>query len=379
MDSYPKAGSIIDRKYKVMDILGEGGTAIVLKCEDKLTGKTYALKRFLKDKMTPTLKSRIFDEAKLNVNSYYLAHGIKAFKSRGYFHLLLPYLPGNDLSTILTSENTIDEVTAVYFLLCMTQAVSDLNATNPTIIVTDLKPENSRLLPNGKIVIFDLSCFEYVNKKPEISQGTPPYAAPELSLMKPLSLSTDIYSLGIVLFEMLIGREKFNTIYDKWDLDKKRGYKVDVSAVKNIYPNAWQIIDRCVEPDPANRYRNADELLSVLTPYYRSLSENLSTLQNTTQAKPSKTVILICQSGKQLCLRTGTTVIGRNQIDPYNFYISEKHCEIKIDNNSQIKIRDIGSTCGTIVNGQSITKQWRNLNHTDVIQLANIPIQVRIA
>ena len=50
MDSYPKAGSIIDRKYKVMDILGEGGTAIVLKCEDKLTGKTYALKGSLKIK-----------------------------------------------------------------------------------------------------------------------------------------------------------------------------------------------------------------------------------------------------------------------------------------------------------------------------------------
>lgn len=371
---YPKTGSIIDGKWEILDVLGEGGTAFVLKCRDIRNGRMYALKRFFPDKMSRILQSRIFDESKLTVKSYYIAKVIKTFKTDGYFHQLLHFLPGRDLSDILNTEDALDEVTSVYFILCMTRAVADLNAAHPAILITDLKPENSRIIdPSCKLVVFDLSCFEYVGKKPEFSLGTAPYAPPELTSRETLWQSTDIFSIVVVLFEMLVGRERFNDISDKWDIELRRGYKPDISIIEDIYPEAWRIIYSGIDPDPSKRIPNANVLLSLLVPYYQSITGYKITPANTNK------VILICQNGKRLCLREGTTVIGRNLLDPYNFFISESHCEITIDKKTNVLIRDIGSKTGTIVKGKRIDHRWVKLNDSDLIQIANVPVQIRIA
>ncbi|RJP60105.1 MAG: FHA domain-containing protein [Candidatus Auribacter fodinae] len=371
---YPELGSIIDDKYEIIDILGEGGTALVLKCTNIQTGNIYAIKRFIPERMSPVLKSRIFDEAKLTVKSNYIAKAIKTFKADGFFHQLLYFLPGRDLSDILNSGGPLDEQTSVYYALCMARAVADLTAAHSGIVITDLKPENSRIIdPSGKLVIFDLSCFEFAGKYPEFSQGTMPYAPPELINREILWQSTDIYSIGIILFEMLIGREEFNRISEQWSLNLRRGYKVNISAIESTYPDVFMIIDRAIEPDPSNRYNNADELITRLMPYYQSIT-------GYSNAKiVSIKVILICENGKKLCLREGTTLIGRNIIDPNICHISERHCEIMVDRKTNVLIRDIGSKYGTSVNGDRIDHQWVNLSDNDVIELVDFKIRIRIA
>lgn len=380
MENLPQQGSIIARRFKIHEILGMGGTAAVFKCTDKKNGNILAVKRFFKDKMNPVLESRIMQEPQFHVNSPYLAEAYATFTSNKYLHLALPYLDGQDLSDILDIGKPLTEVTSVYYALCMTKAVSDLNnATRSTIVITDIKPENSRILSkNGQLVLFDLSCFEYVGQKPELSLGTVPYAAPELSKRQMLALNTDVYSIGICLFEMLIGRERFKDVSEFWDLNVSRGIHADISIIEKTYPVAWKIIYKATEPDPSKRYKNAGELLNSLTSYYYSITRySAQTPNRHITQKPEYKVVLIYDNKGQLCLHEGTTVIGRNDLNR-SMYISEKHFEIMIKD-SNVSIRDMGSKCGTIVNGRPINNQWAKLRNTDVIQIANTAIQVRIA
>lgn len=379
MDKYPANGSIIDSRYRVIDIVGSGGTAIVMKCEDIFTREIYAIKRFFKDKMTPQLKSRIFEEPKLRVNSPYISKPIKAFSSGHHFHQVSRFLPGEDLRSILSNGEPLNEMRAGQFACCMAQGISDLNnAVRPAIVVTDLKPENSRIMKGSnqdeKLVIYDLTCFEYAGKRPEFSFGTEPYAAPELINREPVSQATDIYSIGIVFFEMLIGEEEFARISAQWDLNIRRGCKPDISAIRNEHPFAFDIINMCIEPNPFLRLKNINDLLETLNAFYKDHRVSPDDFNNSI-FHPVNKVNLACQNGRQFCLKEGITLIGRKNIDPWNMYISEKHFEAKVDD-SQVFIRDAGSKCGTKVNGKFINNQWFRLRNTDVIQTANVSIFV---
>jgi serine/threonine-protein kinase len=381
MDIFPATGSIIDSRYRVIDLLGLGGTAVVLKCEDIYTGEFFAIKRFFKDKMSPELKKRIFEEPKLRVNSPYIAKPIKAFSSDRRFHQVSHLLSGEDLSSILSNGEPLNEMRAGYFACSMAQGISDLNnAANPAIVITDLKPENSRIIRDNKqdekLVIFDLTCFEYAGKRPEFSLGTEPYAAPELIKREPLSQATDIYSLAVIFFEMLVGEEQFTRISAQWDLNIKRGYKPDISAIRNEHPFAFDIINMCIEPNPLLRLKNINDLLETLNTFYKDHRVSPDDFNNSI-FHPVNKVNLACDNGRDFCLKEGITLIGRKNIDPWNMYISEKHFEAKVEGNSNIFIRDAGSKCGTRVNGQFINNQWFRLKDEDVIQTANVSIFVR--
>lgn len=368
-DLYPKVGSMINKRYKVTDIIGTGGTAIVLHCRDCRTSREIALKRYLPDKLTKNLQKKVFAETKLLINSDYLVIAEGCFQENGYLHSIMPFVEGDNLCDILDSRERIDVVPAIYTALCLTKAASDLHTA--CVISTDIKLDNTIITPEGIAKLIDLTCFEKIGYRAKVSLGTIPYAAPELVNHDYLYESTDLYSIGVVLCAMLIGSDEFSKLSSSWELNIKRGIKLDIAILERNYPEPASIINRTIAPKMYMRYKCAKELFNDLLKYYNSITG--------LPAKKSK-LKLLCKNGKELCVQEGRIVIGRNAIDVRNFIISEKHFEIKFDGETDIKVRDVGSTNGTyIMRGKKLGNRWVKLKDTDVIQIGNVQLMVKVS
>jgi serine/threonine protein kinase len=363
---YPEIGSLI-REFMVVDIAGVGGTAIVLKCKHKHTNELKAIKRFFQDKLTKDLAKKAIAESRLNIKSDYLVMAEETFNEKGYLNLIMPFVEGESLRDILDRENSTDLIFTVYTALCLAKAAGDLHKYQ--IVSTDIKPDNIIVLSNLISKLIDLTCFERIGHKAEVSLGTMPYSPYEIFNRNRLYASTDVYSIGIVMYEMLVGIEEFARISGDLDLAVRRGTRTDVSPVSSICPKVSSIIAKAIEPDPNNRYKTAQELFLALSPYYSSL---IGIQPNSADAKKLR---LLCGHGKEICIHSGNAIIGRKEIDSRNKSISEEHFEIDYDGNDNAKIRDAGSTNGTYVNGQKVGNNWVQINNSDIIQIPVIQVQ----
>ena len=167
---------------------------------------------------------------------------------------------------------------------------------------------------------------------------------------------------------MSVGSQEFEQIVNSWELNIKRGIKPDLSFMSDAHPEIRNIVDRAIEPAPSNRHNNAYDLFCELLALYNSLSGVTS----------EKIIRLRCEHGKEIYIQKGITTIGRNMIDPPVCFISDKHFELDFDGNSA-KIRDVGSTNGTLLNGQLIGNNWVNISNDDVIQIADFQIELEIS
>jgi serine/threonine protein kinase len=371
---YPEKDSFI-RQFEVLDIAGKGGTAVVFKGRDTRTNEVKAIKKFSQESLTEDLAKKAVAESQLIIKSDYLVLAEETFTEDGYLYLVMPFVEGESLGNILEMQNNVDLPFAVYTALCLAKAAGDLHKNK--ILSTDIKPDNIIVSPNMVSRLIDLACFERIGYKAEVSLGTMPYSPQELFNKKRLYASTDTYSIGMVIFEMLIGIREFKRISVDLDLAIRRGNKTDVSPVSRICPKVSSIIAKAIEPDPSNRYQTAHDMYQELLPYYNSL------IGVQTNSKNEKMLRLICGNGKEIRVHPGKAIIGRNEIDKQNRSISEKHFEINFVGDDNSKIRDEKSRNGTYVNGQKIGCNWVEINDSDIIQIPviqglGIQIKVRI-
>ena len=363
-DFYPKQGSEING-YSVMDIKAVGGTAIVLVCYDSRTGEKKALKRFFPEKMNnKKFEEKVHAEPALEIKSEHVIKSEYVFVHDGYFHSVMPFIEGLSLRDAIDLQK-LDEPRIVYVALCLTKATCDLHDIG--ILSTDVKPDNAIILPDGRAKLLDITCFEKIGTKAEVSLGTFPYAPSELLNHEVLYETVDVYSIGVVFLEMLIGAEKFAMMSESWSNSITYAFKPDISCIRKTYPRAWKIINKAIEPVAWQRYSNAKEMYDETLNYYSEL----------TGYQKQKNLVLV-YSGKEISIQAGRVVIGRNFIEPGNFFISESHAEIEFDGQSKITIRDAKSRNGTAINGKRIDNNWMPLREGDVLELGNVQLRVKV-
>lgn len=367
VDFYIQPGGVIGGVYQVADIIGQGYSAIILKCQDVRSGRIVAVKRFFPDKMTSQLQEKAYAEPKLNIRSQYVALGENTFVDNGYINMVMPFVEGESLRNLLGRYDGIKEVPAVYISMCIARACIDIHAAR--VLSTDIKPENIIVEPDGRAKLIDLTCFELIGEKAALSLGTAPYSCAELLHHDCLSEATDTFSIGVVLFEMLSGNERFTQIAEGWEFLIKNGSKPDISSVKRTYPHAGIIIDKALEPRPEKRYVSAVSLFNDLSSYYSSLSKGQKTNE--------KALVLMFENGRELLISAGKVAIGRDNINPLNCFISERHVEIDFEG-GRAKIKDAGSRNGTLVNGRRLNGKWVNLHDTDIINIADVQLRVKL-
>ena len=263
---------ILNKRYQLEESLGSGGMAVVYRARDLELERPVAVKILREDYSNdPDFRERFRQEARAAAN---LSHPnlvtVHDFGlDRGRLFIVLEHVPGTDLKTTLQRRGRLGVEEAVDL---MTQACAGVGyAHRAGLVHCDLKPHNLLITPDRRLKVTDFGIARALASiKPEehseIVWGSPLYFAPEQAAGGPPSPASDVYSLGVVLFEMLTGQPPFNapTAAELSRLHRS----VPPPAPRQLNPaisaGLEHIILKVLSKEPTARFRTADQLGRVL-------------------------------------------------------------------------------------------------------------------
>ena len=261
--------------YRILEKLGEGGMGVVYRAHDAKLDRDVALK-FLPQQITVSEedKARFLQEAKaisaLNHPNIATIYDVDEADAQKF--LVLEYIPGGTLKSKLKRLKSEDKE----FLLADVldygiQAAEALaHAHRRQIIHRDVKTDNLMLTDEGKLKLTDFGLAKLRGSaqvtKTGTTVGTAAYMSPEQIRGEEVDQRSDIFSLGVVLYELLTSRLPF-----RGEFETALNYSIlneDPPSVKSLRketpPELEKIVHRCLEKEKANRYQNADEVVSAL-------------------------------------------------------------------------------------------------------------------
>lgn len=259
-------GKVISH-FKIVEKLGKGGMGIVYKAHDQKLDRAVALK-FISSDYTPTEneKDRFLQEAKaaakLNHPNICSIHSIDNYEGQPFIEM--EYIEGETLRERLRSPSQMPLDTYRKYAAQLTDALAA--AHQKGIIHRDIKPENIMVDNHGKIKIMDFGLAKlkgmpsYTNAGSTL--GTLTYMSPEQIKGDLLDERSDLFSLGIIFYEMLTGLHPFSAEYQQALIFKILNEDPEaLSTYRNDLPVALEnIINRCLQKDPQSRYHSADDL-----------------------------------------------------------------------------------------------------------------------
>ena len=272
-----KVGEIV-AGYRIDGVLGCGGMGEVYLAHDTELQRTVAIKLVDPRRQRP---QELVREARLAASldhpSICTIHGVDYLGEEPL--LVMEHVKGIPLSKVIRGRRSISLSTALDFARQITSAVS--HAHDHGVIHGDLKSSNIMVGPDGHITILDFGLAvrrdasaagaeaESTRLSPSSgAAGTVPYMAPEIIRGQQPSVQSDIWAMGVLLFEMLVGRRPFagDTPYELASniLINKRTRMESL-----IQGPILEIVDRCLAIEPAARYQSACELAQALRPMRR--------------------------------------------------------------------------------------------------------------
>jgi tetratricopeptide (TPR) repeat protein len=254
-------------RYTIRGTLGRGGMGIVYKAYDTVLDRPVAFK-VLPDALqeNPQALQNFLREAKsaAKLNHPNIVTVYDAGEQDGVFYIAMEYVDGNTLKDIIKRRGRIAPRGIVHVLSQMAEALS--YAHEKKIVHRDIKTANTMWTVERKAKIMDFGlakAIEEVRNHTTVVSGTPYYMSPEQTLGKNVDHRTDIYSLGVSLFEMATGTLPF--------MDGNIPYHHVHTAppdprsiAPDLPPLLVGIITRCLSKKPAERYQSAREILAEL-------------------------------------------------------------------------------------------------------------------
>ena len=287
-----KIGQIVKERYEILEILGEGGMAFVYKARDMQLERFVAIKTLKPNYVNQeTFVDRFKREAKTAAN---LNHPniVQIFdwgiEEEPYF--VMEYIEGNTLTSIIAKNRTIS-LSDILFIGA--QVSSGLHAAHQKGLVhRDIKPGNIMITPDGKVKVTDFGIVSLQNEESDITKtgsilGTASYISPEQAQGKPVSIESDLYSLGTVLYELITGKAPFSGDSPISTATKHLTEKPEKPSVfrRDLPKGVESAILKLLEKATYDRFKSAEDLRATLLQQRKALQseqtrENLVDLTN---------------------------------------------------------------------------------------------------
>jgi serine/threonine-protein kinase len=272
MEKSESSQLILNNRYQITQTLGSGGMAVVYRAKDLMLERPVAIKLLRQDfSENKGFRERFHQEAKAAAN---LSHpNIVTIHDFGYdqdrLYIVMEYVPGKDLKSILNARGPLSLDEAIPLLV---QACAGIGyAHRAGIVHCDIKPHNMLVTPDLRLKVADFGIARalasiHPDERNDVVWGSPQYISPEQSSGAAPSPASDVYSLGVLMYEMLTGKLPFFST-DPAELSRLHRDATPVPPSKlnpEIPVELEQIILKVLSKEPSARYRTADQLGRVL-------------------------------------------------------------------------------------------------------------------
>jgi len=266
-----EAGQVLGGRYEILELLGEGGMGAVYKARDRELDRPVALKTIRPELASKASTLARFKQELLLSRQVTHKNVIRIYDlgdADGVKFITMEFVEGRDLRSIIHEKKKLSPQESVD---TMRQVCEGLDAAHSAgVIHRDLKPQNIMQEDSGRILVMDFGLAR-TQEGAGMTQtgalvGTLEYMSPEQALGKPLDRRSDLFTAGLILYEMLTGEMPFRAESALASLIKRTKERaVPVSDLDQTIPGRLSaVVSKCLETDPTLRYQTAGEMLRDL-------------------------------------------------------------------------------------------------------------------
>ena len=263
-------GATLNNRYLIQEKIGIGGMAEVFRAQDTVLGRIVAVKVMLSQFASDSSFAARFKQeaaAAANLQNPHIVNIYDWGYDNNSYYIVMEYIRGSDLKNAIRERGAINPRKVAEIASQVCSALS--TAHRQDIIHRDIKPQNIIIQPDGNIKVMDFGIAHAKNSTKDQTGavlGTAHYISPEQAQGKELTYSSDIYSLGLVMYEALTGKLAFDGP-DTVSIAMKQVTDNPVAPsalVPGIHPSLEAIIMKCLRKNPAERFMTAVDMQIAL-------------------------------------------------------------------------------------------------------------------